>query len=206
MSLNSLGVQARTVSIFVNRRSNFACRMTLPNPIAHLQRPGARTQPRQFGAISQRPGNLRKHGTAWWRTQSKSNPSQQQNSLITGNFCETGLYSADSLSNQRKNSMDYSEIPYGAKQGISYRVTGQFQQRTGKLLILSSRTRYCASSGSGERGAGHFKASYAPRAYGAAVDSPPLERICAIAPGPGIAPGGHLPRMIMPRTSSLVTS
>ncbi len=28
----------------------------------------------------------------------------------------------------------------------------------------------------------------------------------AIAPGPGIALGGHLPRMIMPRTSSLVTS
>ena len=28
----------------------------------------------------------------------------------------------------------------------------------------------------------------------------------AIAPGPGITPGGHLPRMIMPRTSSLVTS
>ena len=27
-----------------------------------------------------------------------------------------------------------------------------------------------------------------------------------IAPGPGIAPGGHLPRMIMPSTSSLVTS
>ena len=29
---------------------------------------------------------------------------------------------------------------------------------------------------------------------------------CAIAPGPGSAPGGHLPRMIIPRTSSLVTS
>jgi hypothetical protein len=28
----------------------------------------------------------------------------------------------------------------------------------------------------------------------------------AIAPGPGIAPGGHLPRMIIPRTSSLLTS
>ena len=27
-----------------------------------------------------------------------------------------------------------------------------------------------------------------------------------IAPGPGVAPGGHLPRMIMPSTSSLVTS
>ena len=27
-----------------------------------------------------------------------------------------------------------------------------------------------------------------------------------IAPGPGIAPGGHFPRMIMPSTSSLVMS
>ena len=31
-------------------------------------------------------------------------------------------------------------------------------------------------------------------------------QLARIAPGPGVAPGGHLPRMIMPSTSSLVTS
>jgi tetratricopeptide (TPR) repeat protein len=36
--------------------------------------------------------------------------------------------------------------------------------------------------------------------------SPHQAESCAIAPGPGMARGGHLPRMIMPSTSSLVMS
>ena len=34
----------------------------------------------------------------------------------------------------------------------------------------------------------------------------PDRLVLDLDPGPGVAPGGHLPRMIMPRTSSLVTS
>jgi len=40
-------------------------------------------------------GNLGSRRTVWWRTQSQSNLSQQQNSLltgkITGNFADSGL-------------------------------------------------------------------------------------------------------------------
>jgi hypothetical protein len=63
--------------------------------IDRQQRQSARTKTRQFGAICATPENLCLYGIAWWRTQSQSNLSQQQNSLltgkITGNFADSGL-------------------------------------------------------------------------------------------------------------------
>ena len=48
------------------------------------------------GAIRERPGNISRRRTAWWRTQSQSNPSPLPNSLltgkITGNFVETARF------------------------------------------------------------------------------------------------------------------
>ena len=41
-------------------------------------------RPRQFGAFRNEPGHLWLRRNAWWRTQSMSNASQQQNSLLTG--------------------------------------------------------------------------------------------------------------------------
>jgi hypothetical protein len=49
------------------------------------------TNRRQFGGYSQRAGNHCWRETAWWRTQSNSNPSQQQNSLLTGKIAKSGL-------------------------------------------------------------------------------------------------------------------
>jgi hypothetical protein len=50
---------------------------------------------RELWAFCGTSGNLCLHGNAWWRTQSQSNLSQRQNSLltgkITGNFADSGL-------------------------------------------------------------------------------------------------------------------
>jgi hypothetical protein len=59
------------------------------------QRPNTHANAHQFGAFHKEPENLCLYGIAWWRTQSQSNLSQQQNSLltgkITGNFADSGL-------------------------------------------------------------------------------------------------------------------
>jgi hypothetical protein len=55
------------------------------------QRQSVATQLRQSAAIWSKPGNLRLHESAWWRTQSVSNRSLQQNSLLTGKIAKLDL-------------------------------------------------------------------------------------------------------------------
>jgi hypothetical protein len=70
--------------------------------------------------------------TAWWRTQSNSNPSPLPNSLLagklTGNFgsfaCAAAILSADT----RANSEACSEIPCATEQGIILGEQGNLAQ------------------------------------------------------------------------------
>ena len=66
-------------------------------------------QPRQFAAIRAISGNLRNRATAWWRRQSRSNPSPHRIPLrtgnLTGNFANSGPSAAFFGSNRQGNSM-----------------------------------------------------------------------------------------------------
>src|SRR5262249_9212236 len=54
---------------------------------------------------------------------------------LTGNFAESGRSAAISASGQRMNSMASSRIPYATEQGISKRVSGNFFEEQGILIV-----------------------------------------------------------------------
>src|SRR5262245_53157507 len=84
-------------------------------------------KPRRFGALRTPAGNLRTRRTAWWRAQSKSNPSPRPNSLLTGkrtgNFVEITAWC--DFESRRASKFK------GLQQNSLLNRTGNFCERTG---------------------------------------------------------------------------
>ena len=73
-----------------------------------LQRQNASTNPRQFGAFRNEPGNLCLRKTVWWRTQSISNPSQHPTSLLTGKL--TGKIAKSGIGNDESSAFNAAAV------------------------------------------------------------------------------------------------
>ena len=106
----------------------------LPIPVTHLQRQTGRGIRRQIGAIRRISGNLGSNGTAWWRTQSQSNPSPLPNSLLTGK--RTGNSSKlESLPRQRPQIM-----------ALAKGLRSKFPRQKNRELFRPSREFWCRNS------------------------------------------------------------
>jgi len=109
------------------RETGFPGRRKIANTSPEAQISGLRDEavvqkPRRFGAFRTPAGNLRTRRTAWWRTQSKSNPSPlakfPANREINREFRKIRLLNPILNADTRTNSEPCTQIPYSTEQGI----------------------------------------------------------------------------------------
>ncbi len=94
---------------------------------------------RRFEAFAPRSETLGTKWTAWWRTQSLSNPSPlakfPANREINREFRQIRPYCTILIANTRVNSAACSEIPYAKEQGIISEGTGNFAAGAGNFRL-----------------------------------------------------------------------
>ena len=133
-ALSSIGITAPGIEFF---RPETGPRIRHIPPAGDQITKIARRRGRANAGLSRTVSVIRDSGTAWWRTQSKSNPSPPPNSLLTGkstgNFAKNAVSVASETVNSGAVTGLSKRIPYSTEQGIILAEQGNLAREQGIL-------------------------------------------------------------------------